>query len=93
VQAQGLSWPNVVREHNHRKEIMKRAGIILIVIGVIALVYKYIPITETKQDAQIGSLNISHQETHEVPIPQIVGGVLIVAGVVALVAGGRGTTV
>ena len=69
---------------------MKLAGIILIVIGIIALVYKYIPITETKQDAQIGSLSISHQEQHDVPIPAIIGGVCIAAGVVALVAGGRG---
>jgi UDP-N-acetylmuramyl pentapeptide phosphotransferase/UDP-N-acetylglucosamine-1-phosphate transferase len=68
---------------------MKLAGIILIVIGLIAVCYQYIPITETKQDAQIGSLNISHQETHNVPIPPIVGGICIVAGVVALVAGGR----
>jgi UDP-N-acetylmuramyl pentapeptide phosphotransferase/UDP-N-acetylglucosamine-1-phosphate transferase len=68
---------------------MKIAGIILIVVGIIALVYKYIPITETKQDAQLGPINISHQETHDVPVPAIIGGVCIVAGVVALVAGGR----
>ena len=69
---------------------MKLAGIILIVIGIIALVYKYVPITETKQDAQLGPINISHQETHDVPIPAIIGGVCILGGVAALVAGGRG---
>jgi hypothetical protein len=68
---------------------MKLAGIILIVIGIIALVYKYIPITETKQDAQLGPINISHQETHDVPIPAIIGGVCIVGGVAALALGGR----
>ena len=68
---------------------MKIAGIVLIVIGIIALVYKYIPITETKQDAQLGPINISHQETHDVPVPAIIGGVCIVGGVVLLVAGGR----
>jgi UDP-N-acetylmuramyl pentapeptide phosphotransferase/UDP-N-acetylglucosamine-1-phosphate transferase len=67
---------------------MKIAGIILIVIGIIALVYQYIPITTTKQDAKIGSLEINHQETHEYPV-QIVGGVLVVAGVAALALGGR----
>jgi uncharacterized membrane protein HdeD (DUF308 family) len=68
---------------------MKLAGIILIVIGLVAVCYQYIPITETKQDAQIGSLSISHQEQHNIPIPPIIGGICIVAGVVALVAGGR----
>ncbi len=67
---------------------MKLAGIILIVLGILAVVYQYVPITETKQDAKIGSLEINHQETHEYSV-QIVGGVLIVAGVAALVLGGR----
>jgi hypothetical protein len=67
---------------------MKLVGILLIVLGILALVYQYIPITETKQDAKIGSLEINHQETHEYPV-QIVGGVLVVAGVAALALGGR----
>jgi hypothetical protein len=68
---------------------MKIAGIVFIIIGIIALVYKYIPITETKQDAQLGPISVSHQETHDVPVPAIVGGVCIVGGVILLVAGGR----
>jgi hypothetical protein len=68
---------------------MKLAGIILIVIGILALVYQGFSYTQTKQDAQLGPIEIQHQETHNVPIPPIVGGVCIVAGVVALVAGGR----
>jgi UDP-N-acetylmuramyl pentapeptide phosphotransferase/UDP-N-acetylglucosamine-1-phosphate transferase len=68
---------------------MKLAGIILIVIGVIALVYQGFSYTQTKQDAQLGPIQIQHQETHNVPVPPIVGGVCIVAGVVALAAGAR----
>lgn len=70
---------------------MKLAGIILIVIGIIALVYQGFSYTQTKKDAQIGPVVIQHDETHSVPIPPIIGGVCIVAGVVALVAGGRNT--
>jgi UDP-N-acetylmuramyl pentapeptide phosphotransferase/UDP-N-acetylglucosamine-1-phosphate transferase len=69
---------------------MKLAGIVLIVLGLVAFCYQYIPITETKQDAQLGPINISHQETHDVPIPPIIGGVCVVAGIVILVAGSRG---
>jgi uncharacterized membrane protein YidH (DUF202 family) len=69
---------------------MKIAGIILIVVGILALVYQEFPYTQTKQDLKIGSMEIQHQETTDVPIPPIVGGLCIVAGVVALVAVGRG---
>ena len=66
---------------------MKLAGIVLIVLGVIACIYQFIPVTETKQDAKIGPLSIQHQETHYYPVT-IVGGIMVVAGIGCLVAGG-----
>jgi hypothetical protein len=68
---------------------MKLVGIILIVIGVLALVYQGFTYTQTKQDAKIGSLEINHQETHSVPVPPIVGAVCIAGGLGALVLGAR----
>ena len=69
---------------------MKIVGIILIVIGILALVYQNFSYTDTKQVAKIGSLDIQNHETHDVPIPPYIGGICIVAGVVVLVVGGRG---
>jgi uncharacterized membrane protein YidH (DUF202 family) len=69
---------------------MKLAGIILIIIGVLALVYQGFSYTKTEKDAQLGPIQIQHDETHTIPVPPIVGGVCIAAGVLALVAGGRG---
>ncbi len=69
--------------------MIKMAGIILIVLGILALVYQGYTYTETKQDAQIGSLKIQHNETQTVPLPPIVGGVFIAAGVAALFIGKR----
>jgi hypothetical protein len=68
---------------------MKLAGIVLIVLGILALVYQGFSYTETKQDAKLGPVEINHQETHDVPISPIVGGVCIVAGVAALAASSR----
>lgn len=68
---------------------MKIAGIILIALGILVLVYQGFSYTQTKQDAQLGPVEINHQETHDVPIPPIVGAVFIVGGVGALVWGAR----
>jgi hypothetical protein len=69
--------------------MIKMAGIVLIVLGLLALVYQGFTYTETKQDAQIGSLKIQHNETESVPVSPIVGGVFIVAGVAVLLIGSR----
>jgi drug/metabolite transporter (DMT)-like permease len=68
---------------------MKLAGIILIVIGILALVYQGFTYTQTEKDAQLGPIEIQHQESHTVPLPPIVGAVCVVGGVVALALGGR----
>ena len=72
--------------------MIRMAGIVLIVLGILALVYQGFTYTETKQDAQIGPLTIQHEETKTIPIAPIVGGVFIVAGVAALVMGDRRNT-
>jgi len=68
---------------------MKLAGIILIVIGILALVYQGFSYTQTKEVAKIGSLEIQNKETHDVPLPPVVGAICLVAGVVVLIVGGR----
>lgn len=68
---------------------MKLAGIILIVIGVLALVYQGFSYTKTEKDAQLGPIQIQHDETHTVPLPPIVGGICIAGGVAALAFGAR----
>ena len=72
--------------------MIKITGIVLIILGVLALVYHEFTYTETKQDAQIGSLKIQHQETETVPLPPIAGGVFIAAGVAALFISNRRNT-
>ena len=68
---------------------MKLAGILLIIIGVLALVYQGFTYTQTKQDLQIGSLEVTHQEHHSVWIPPVVGAVCVIGGIAVLAAGSK----
>lgn len=68
---------------------MKIAGIALIALGILALVYQGFTYTTREQDAKLGPVVISHDQGHSVWIPPVVGGLLIVAGVGTLVASGR----
>lgn len=70
---------------------MKIAGIVLIAIGILALVYQEFPYTQTKEVAKLGSLEIQSKETHDFVVPPVVSAVVIVAGVVCLVLGTRKT--
>lgn len=65
-------------------------GIVLIVIGIIALAYGgYSSFTTKENVAKLGPLEINKQEEHPIPVGPIVGGVCIVGGIILLVAGNR----
>jgi drug/metabolite transporter (DMT)-like permease len=68
---------------------MKIAGIVLIIIGIIALIYQGFSYTAPHKDAQIGSLVIQHDETHSVWVSPVIGGACIVGGVVLFAVSGR----
>jgi len=60
---------------------MKLVGIILIVLGVLALAYQGIRYTTGEKLIDIGPLKVTATEKKTVPLPPIVGGVAIVAGI------------
>lgn len=68
---------------------MKLVGIILIVLGILALAYQGFSYNQTEKDAQLGPVEIQHTETHTVPIPPLVGGGIILVGAVLLAIGSR----
>jgi UDP-N-acetylmuramyl pentapeptide phosphotransferase/UDP-N-acetylglucosamine-1-phosphate transferase len=67
------------------------AGVILIVIGVIALVFQGITYTKHKKVLQVGSFQATTEQHKTIPVPPIIGGIAVVAGVVLLVAGRKPT--
>lgn len=69
---------------------MKAIGIVLIVIGIIALAYGgYTSFTTKENVAKLGPLEVNKQNEHRVPIGPIVGGVCLVGGILLLVSGSR----
>jgi UDP-N-acetylmuramyl pentapeptide phosphotransferase/UDP-N-acetylglucosamine-1-phosphate transferase len=65
------------------------AGIILIVIGLIGLVWGGISWTDEKTIVDMGPIQATAQEQETIPITPIVGGIALVAGIVLLVVPGR----
>jgi drug/metabolite transporter (DMT)-like permease len=64
-------------------------GIVLIVLGALALAYQGINYTRQKKVLDVGSVHVT-KETHErIPLPPILGGLALAGGVVLLVMGTR----
>ena len=74
------------------REQMKRItliGIVLLVLGALALAYQGINYTRQEKILDIGPIHAT-AETHErIPLPPIVGGLVLAGGIVLLIAGAR----
>jgi hypothetical protein len=65
-------------------------GIVLIVVGAIALAYQGITYTTTEKVVDIGPLKVETQREKTIPLPPVLGGVAVAAGVILLLVGARG---
>jgi len=66
------------------------AGILLIVLGVIALAYQGITYTTQKKVVDIGPIHATKDERKTIPLPPILGGIALIGGVALLISGGKG---
>jgi len=64
-------------------------GIVLVVLGVVALVYQGFSYTTERQVADLGIAEIRSQDTETIPIPPWVGVVLVAVGVGAILLAKR----
>jgi len=63
---------------------MRIAGIVLIVIGIVALAYQGITYTTHKKVLDIGPIQATKEEHKTIPIPPIIGVLALIGGVVIL---------
>jgi hypothetical protein len=68
---------------------MRIAGIVLIVVGAIGLVWGGVTYTKRQDTVQMGPLTATATQRETLPIPPIVSGIALVAGIGLLFAGGK----
>lgn len=64
-------------------------GILLIVLGSLALAYQGITYTHQEKVLDIGPIHATQDAQERIPLPPIVGSLAVVGGIVLLVAGAR----
>jgi len=68
---------------------MKIIGIVLVVVGVLALVYGGISYDKNRTVLEVGSMSVTATEHKSIPVPAVAGVVALVGGVAVLVFGKR----
>ncbi|MGH9747667.1 MAG: DUF3185 domain-containing protein [Candidatus Acidiferrales bacterium] len=63
------------------------AGLVLIVLGVVALVYQGFTYTTHKKVLDMGPIQATKEERHTVPLPPVLGAIALVGGIVLVLAG------
>lgn len=64
-------------------------GIILIVIGIIALTYGGFTYTKREKVIDAGPLQVNADKEKTVPFPPVLGGICLVGGILLVVVGSR----
>jgi hypothetical protein len=65
------------------------AGLVLVVLGALALVYQGVTYTTHKKVLDIGPLQATTEHQHTVPLPPILGAVAVVGGLALMLSGAR----
>jgi hypothetical protein len=64
-------------------------GVILIVLGIVALAYQGITYTTREKVLDIGPIEATAEKQKTIPLPPIVGGLALVGGIILVATGGR----
>lgn len=59
---------------------MRTLGLVLIVVGLVALVLPYITFTKQEKVLDIGPIKATAEKQENIPVSPLVGGVIFVAG-------------
>jgi hypothetical protein len=66
-------------------------GILLVVLGALALAYQGITYTHREKVIDLGPIHATEDKQERIPLPPILGGLALLGGVALLVAGAKKT--
>ena len=69
--------------------MMKIVGLVLIVIGIVALALGGISYTKKEKVVDIGPIEATAERRETIPLPPVLGGLALVSGVALMIAGSR----
>jgi len=64
-------------------------GVVLIVLGALALAYQGVTYTTREKVIDLGPLKASVDKKNTIPLPPVVGGLAVAVGIVLVVVGNR----
>jgi len=64
-------------------------GVVLIVLGALALAYQGVTYTTREKVIDLGPLKASVDKENTIPLPPVVGGLAVAVGIVLVVVGNR----
>ena len=70
-------------------KVLTIIGVVLIVLGIVALVYKGIPTKSERDVVRVGPMETTIETKKVIEVPPVVAGLAIAGGVVLVVAGLR----
>ena len=68
---------------------MKMIGIVLIVLGIVALAYGGITYTKREKVVDLGPIHATKDTKQTIPLPPVLGGIALVGGIVLVAAGSK----
>jgi hypothetical protein len=79
---------HIIAERKEMKPIIW-IGIVLLVLGVLALAYQGINYTRNEKVLDIGPIHATAEKHERIPLPPVVGGLALAGGIVLLIIGAR----
>jgi uncharacterized membrane protein len=67
-------------------------GILLVVLGALALAYQGINYTRQEKVLDVGPIHATQETQQRIPLPPVIGGLALVGGIALLVVGARQKT-
>jgi uncharacterized membrane protein len=64
-------------------------GVLLIVLGVVALAYQGITYTTNEKVVDLGPLKVEAKRERTIPLPPVLGGLALAGGIVLVIVGAR----